>query len=82
MLGDGAFAFHLGYGQTVVGNKSAGRAKATIEFAQNSRCLGVQAFVKGRDDKTDGSNGVARDLHRSENGLFKVAGQLLECLVV
>ena len=39
-------------------------------------------FVKGRDDKTDGSNGVARDLHRSENGLFKVVGQLLECLVV
>ena len=82
VLGDGAFAFHLGYGQTVVGNKSAGRAKATIEFAQNSRCLGVQAFVKGRDDKTDGSNGVACDLHRSENGFFKVAGQLLECLVV
>ena len=82
VLGDGAFAFHLGYGQTVVGNKSAGRAKATIEFAQNSRCLGVQAFVKGRDDKTDGSNGVACDLHRSENSLFKVVGQLLECLVV
>ena len=44
--------------------------------------MGVQAFVKGRDDKTDGSNGVACDLHRSENGFFKVAGQLLECPVV
>ena len=39
-------------------------------------------FVKGRDDKADGSNGVARDLNRSENGIFKAAGQLLECLVV
>lgn len=32
-LGDGAFAFYLGYGEAVVGNKSAGRAKATVEFA-------------------------------------------------
>ena len=81
-FGDCAFAFDLGYREAVVGDKPASCAKATIEFAQNSRCLGVQAFVKGWDDKTDGSNGVACDLHRSENGLFKVAGQLLECLVV
>ena len=32
-LDDGAFALCLGYGEAVVGNKSAGRAKATVEFA-------------------------------------------------
>ena len=32
-FGDGAFALYLGYGETVVGNKSAGRAKTTVEFA-------------------------------------------------
>ena len=32
-LGDGAFALYLGYGEAVVGDKSAGRAKATVEFA-------------------------------------------------
>ena len=32
-FGDGAFALRLGYGEAVVGNKPAGRAKATVEFA-------------------------------------------------
>ena len=32
-FGDGAFALYLGYGEAVVGNKSADRAKATVEFA-------------------------------------------------
>lgn len=32
-FGDGAFALSLGYGEAVVGNKPAGRAKATVEFA-------------------------------------------------
>lgn len=32
-FGDGAFALHLGYGEAVVGNKPAGRANATVEFA-------------------------------------------------
>ena len=32
-FGDGAFALRLGYGEAVVGNKLAGRAKATVEFA-------------------------------------------------
>ena len=32
-FGYGAFALRLGYGEAVVGNKPAGRAKATVEFA-------------------------------------------------
>ena len=32
-FGYGAFTLSLGYGEAVVGNKSAGRAKATVEFA-------------------------------------------------
>ena len=32
-IGDSAFALYLGYGEAVVGDKSAGRAKATVEFA-------------------------------------------------
>ena len=39
-------------------------------------------LVKGRDDKTGGSDGVAGDSNGSEDGLFKMMGQLLECLVV
>ena len=32
-FGDCALAFDFGYGEAVVGNKSTGRAKATVEFA-------------------------------------------------
>ena len=39
-------------------------------------------LVKGRNDKTDGGNGVARDSNGSENGLFEMLDQLLECFVI
>ena len=69
-FGDCAFALDLGYREAVVGDKPASRAKATVEFAQNSRCLVVQALVKERGDNANGSDGVARDLNGGKNGLF------------
>ena len=41
-----------------------------------------QVLVKGRNDKTDGGNSVARDSNGSENGLFEMLDQLLECFVI
>lgn len=69
-FGDCAFALDLGYREAVVGDKPASCAKATVEFAQNSRCLVVQALVKDRGDNANGSDGVARDLNGGKNGLF------------
>ena len=69
-FGDCAFAFDLGYRETVVGDRPASCAKTTVKFAQDSRCLVIQALVKDRGDNTNGSDGVARDLNGGKNGLF------------